>query len=93
MSPSPTDTNLFFEINRAGQNISKKHRPANKETLNKNTSNNKDINNKITLHNTSILPSPTNLESTKINNRQKHYCSNTSIHDYKKHHTKAKKCR
>ena len=91
--PSLTDTNPFFEITRAEQNISKKHRPANKETLKKNTPNKKDINNKITLHKTSILPLSTNLESTKSAIGRNIIVLILVYTITKKHHTKANKCR
>ena len=89
--PSLTDTNPFFEITRAEQNISKKHRPANKETLKKNNPNKKDINNKITLHKTSILPLSTNLESTKSAIGRNIIVLILVYTIIKKYHTKAKK--
>ena len=44
--PSATDTNPLFEYNQAKRNNIKKHRPANKEILDKTNSNNTE-NNKI----------------------------------------------
>ena len=69
------DTNPIFGTDQAERNISKKHRPTQKELLDK--SNLHSDNNKVTTQ--PIIPSATNLVSTIIKNSQKQNSSNTTV--------------
>ena len=80
--PLPTETNFIFETNKAERNILKKHRPAQKELLDKTNPNNTADNEITTAQNTTVILLDTNLAPTKIKS-QKQNSSNTSIQAYK----------
>ena len=77
--PPPMDIYPIFGTNQAERNISKKHRPTQKELLDK--SNLHADNNEVTTQ--PIIPSARNLVSTIIKNSQKQNSSNI-IQTYKK---------
>ena len=79
--PSPTEIKTIFGNNKAESIISKKHRPVQKELLDKTNLHSK--NNKITTQPTILIPSATNLDPTIINNSQKQNSFNTT-QTYKK---------
>ena len=67
--PSATDTNPLFEYNQAKRNNIKKHRPANKEILDKTNSNNIDSNKIEIAKNKTFIVSPTKPRITKNQNK------------------------
>ena len=78
---SPMEIKTIFENNKAERIISKKHRPVQKELLNKTSLYSK--NNKITTQPTILIPPATNHATTIIKKSQKQI-SSTTIQNFKK---------